>query len=102
MFVCVYFVFVLSSVSSCLATGPSFVQAVLPAVYKCKIKEPHKRGPRPDMGCSAIGRRRRSLTKTGLPNLSFSPLPFYTLRLSLRLCKVDSVALRSQYVGRRT
>jgi hypothetical protein len=27
---------------------------VLPIVYKCKIKEPHKRRPRPDMGWSTI------------------------------------------------
>jgi hypothetical protein len=54
MFVCVYSVFVLSCVGSGLATGRSLVQGVLPIVYKCKIKEPHKRRPRPDMGCSAI------------------------------------------------
>jgi hypothetical protein len=51
MFVCIYSVFVLSCVSSGLATGWSPVQEVLPTVYKCKIKEPHKRRPRPDMGC---------------------------------------------------
>jgi hypothetical protein len=55
MFVCVCSVFVLSSVSSGLATGWSLVQGVLPTVYKCKITEPHKRRPRPDMGWSAIG-----------------------------------------------
>jgi hypothetical protein len=42
MFVCVYSVFVLSSVGSGLATGGSLVQGVLPTVYKCKITEPHK------------------------------------------------------------
>jgi hypothetical protein len=51
MFVFVYSVFVLSCVGSGLATGWSLVQGVLPIVYKCKIKEPHKRRPRPDMGC---------------------------------------------------
>jgi hypothetical protein len=54
MFVCVYSVFVLSCVGSGLATGSSLVQGVLPVVYKCKIKEPHKRRPRPGMGWSAI------------------------------------------------
>jgi hypothetical protein len=42
MFVCVYSVFVLSCVSSGLATGWSLVQGVLPIVYKCTITEPHK------------------------------------------------------------
>jgi hypothetical protein len=54
MDVCVYSVFVLSCVGSGLATGWLFVQGVLPIVCKCKITEPHKRRPRPDMGCSAI------------------------------------------------
>jgi hypothetical protein len=54
MFVCVYSVFVLSCVSSGLATGLSLVQGVLPIVCKCKITEPHKRRPRPDMGWRAI------------------------------------------------
>jgi hypothetical protein len=53
MFVCVCFVFVLSCVGSGLATGWSPVQGILPIVHKCKIKNPHKRRPRPDMGCSA-------------------------------------------------
>jgi hypothetical protein len=51
MNVCVYSVFVLSCVGSGLTTGWSLVQGVLPTVYKCKIKEAHKRRPRPDMGC---------------------------------------------------
>jgi hypothetical protein len=51
MFVWVYSVFVLSCVGRGLATGWSPVQGVLPIVYKCKIREPHKRRPRPDMGC---------------------------------------------------
>jgi hypothetical protein len=51
MFVCVYSVFVLPCVSIGLATGWSLVQGVIPTVYKCKIKEPRKRRPRPDMGC---------------------------------------------------
>jgi hypothetical protein len=42
MFDCFYSVFVLSCVSSGLATGWSLVQGVLPIVYKCKIAEPHK------------------------------------------------------------
>jgi hypothetical protein len=50
MDVCVYSVFVLSCVGSGLATDWSLVQGVLPIVYKCKITEPHKRRPRPDMG----------------------------------------------------
>jgi hypothetical protein len=54
MFVCVYSVFVLSCIGSGLATGWSLVQGVLPIVYNCKIKEPHKRRPRPYMGWSAI------------------------------------------------
>jgi hypothetical protein len=49
MFVCGYSV--LSCVSSGLAAGWSPVQEVLPIVYKCKIKEPRKRRPRPDMSC---------------------------------------------------
>jgi hypothetical protein len=44
MDVCVYSVFVLSCVGSGPATGWSLVQAVLPTVYKYKIKEPHIRG----------------------------------------------------------
>jgi hypothetical protein len=51
MDVCVYSVFVLSCVSSGLATGWSPAQGVLPTVYKCKIKKPRKRRTRPDMGC---------------------------------------------------
>jgi hypothetical protein len=51
MFVCVYSVFVLSCVSSGLATGWSPIQGVLPTVYKCKVTEPRKRRPRPEMGC---------------------------------------------------
>jgi hypothetical protein len=51
MDVCVYSVFVLSCVSSGLATGWWLVQGVLPTVYKCKIKEPRKRKFRLDMGC---------------------------------------------------
>jgi hypothetical protein len=54
MFVCVYSVFVLSCVSSGLATGWSLVQGVLPIVYNCKIMEPRKRRPRPDMGCKRL------------------------------------------------
>jgi hypothetical protein len=42
MSVCVYSVFMLSCVSSGLATGWSLVQGVLPIAYKCKITEPHK------------------------------------------------------------
>jgi hypothetical protein len=42
MSVCVYAVFVLSCVSSGLATGWSLVQGDLPTVSKCKITEPHK------------------------------------------------------------
>jgi hypothetical protein len=64
MDVCVCPVFVLSCVSSGLATGWSLVQGVLPIVYKCKITEPHKRRPRLYMGCSAIGRRRRGNNRT--------------------------------------
>jgi hypothetical protein len=51
MFFCVYSVFVLSCVSSGLATGWSPVQGVLQTVSKSKIKESHKRRPRPDVGC---------------------------------------------------
>jgi hypothetical protein len=40
---------------SCLLYEEALVQGVLPTVYKCKIKEPRKRRPRPDMGWSAIG-----------------------------------------------
>jgi hypothetical protein len=54
MFICVYSVFLLSCAGSGLATGWSLVQGVLQIVYKCKIKEPHKRRPRPDMDWSAI------------------------------------------------
>jgi hypothetical protein len=45
--------FVLSCASNGLATGWSLVQGVLPTVCKCKIKEPHKRRPRPDRAVSA-------------------------------------------------
>jgi hypothetical protein len=41
MFVCVYSVFVLSCVSSSLATGWSLVQGVLPIVYKCEAVYAH-------------------------------------------------------------
>jgi hypothetical protein len=68
MFVCVYSVFVLSCVSSGLATGLSLVQGVLPTVYKCKITEPRKRRPRPDMAVDEekeayVGRRQTTRTK---------------------------------------
>jgi hypothetical protein len=49
MFVWVDSVFVLSCVSSGLATGWSPVQGVLPTVFKYKIKESRKRRPRPDV-----------------------------------------------------
>jgi hypothetical protein len=51
MSVRVYSVFVLSCVGSGLATVWSLVQGFLPTVYKCKIKKPHKKRPRPVMGC---------------------------------------------------
>jgi hypothetical protein len=58
MFVCVYSVFVLSCVSSGLATGWSLVQGVLPTLYKCKITEPHKEEAKVRHGLQRHIRRR--------------------------------------------
>jgi hypothetical protein len=59
MFVRVYSVFVLSCVSSCIATGWSLVQGVLPIVYKCKMTEPHKEEAKARYGLQRHTRRRR-------------------------------------------
>jgi hypothetical protein len=58
MFVCVYSVFVLSSVGSGLATGWSLVQGVPPIVYKCKIMEPHNEEAKARYGLERHWRRR--------------------------------------------
>jgi hypothetical protein len=65
MFVCVYSVFVLSCVSSGLATGWSLAQGVLPIVYKCKIMEPHKEEAKARYGLQRHIRRRRSRIPRG-------------------------------------
>jgi hypothetical protein len=62
MYLCVYSVFVLSCVDSGLATGWSLVQEVLPIVYKCKIKEPHKEEAKARYGLERHIRRRRNGT----------------------------------------
>jgi hypothetical protein len=59
MDVCVYSMFVLSRVSSGLATGWSLVQGVLPTVYQCKITEPHKEEAKARNGLERHVRRRR-------------------------------------------
>jgi hypothetical protein len=61
MFVCVYSVFVLSCVSSGLATGWSLVQGALPTVYKCKITEPLKEEAKARYGLERPTRRRRCI-----------------------------------------
>jgi hypothetical protein len=60
MDVCVYSVFVLSCVGSGLATGLSLVQGVLPTVYKCKITEPRKRRPRPDLAVAPRKKKKKN------------------------------------------
>jgi hypothetical protein len=52
------FAFVLSCVGSCLATGWSLVQGVLPTVYMCKIMEPHKEEAKAQYGLQHHIRRR--------------------------------------------
>jgi hypothetical protein len=50
---------VLSCVGSGLPMGWSLVQGVLPTVYKCKIKEPHKEEAKARNGLQRHWRRRR-------------------------------------------
>jgi hypothetical protein len=50
-----FILFVLSYVSSGLATGWSFVEGVLPIVYKCKVKDLVRGGLGPIWAVSAIG-----------------------------------------------
>jgi hypothetical protein len=94
MFVCVCFVFVLSWVSSGLATGWSPVQGVLPTVYKYKIKE-HKRRPRPDIVCKRHwmgGRMEGSFGYSQKFGLIFSQMnPFHTFTPCLLKVHFDSV-----------